>query len=198
MADDHFASVSPDALYKHREDALKAPGQIYTHFKGGIYRKLGRVKYQAGDFVPEQGDTLVIYEHIFPHEHSLFARTDKDFRQIVQKDEYAYEGHRFEHVPGTGVLSNIVDAELKCQCSAYGHRFHFEFDDADIEYPYVSVETHLECLSGFWGRVADAFRYVFGQKKFMGNFIGVHLDEKELVKLQKFVNTAVDKIQKRL
>lgn len=31
-------------LYRTREEALAAPGEIYQHFKGGVYRLIERFK----------------------------------------------------------------------------------------------------------------------------------------------------------
>ncbi len=61
-------------LYPTEAEALAATGEIYRHFKGGIYRLVMRgVK---------DSDTLedgVIYEQLWPHEHRFWYRHESSF-----------------------------------------------------------------------------------------------------------------------
>ena len=188
-------SVNPHAVYHSREDALAAPGAIYDHFKGGIYRKLGRFVYQEGEFVPAQGDIMVAYEHIYPHEHGLFIRTDKDFRQTVEKPEYNYKGKRFRLVKaGQAEFTNL---NVGCICHSPDHSIKFEIDLEDMEYPYVYVTPYITTHDNIFKRIATAFKYVFGNKPGLGSFENVLVSEKDLLALKVFVDSAVDKITKR-
>lgn len=188
-------SVNPNALYHHRDDALAAPGAIYDHFKGGIYRKLGKFIYQEGEFVPQQGDVMVAYEHLYPHEHSLFIRTDKDFRQTVKKPEFGYEGKRFRLVKAGE--AEFTHLDLGCDCHAPEHSIKFDVDMEDMDYPYVYVTPYLTTHDNIWKRLVTAFKYVFTNKKGLGQFDNVILREKDLLALKVFVDSAVDKITKR-
>lgn len=188
-------SVNPLALYHHRDDALAAPGAIYDHFKGGIYRKLGRFVYQEGDFVPKQGDLMVAYEHIYPHEHGMFVRTDKDFRQTVDKPDYNYKGKRFRLVKAGP--SEFTTLDLGCQCHSPNHSLKFDIDLEDMEYPYVYVTPFISTHDNFFKRIATAFKYVFSNKPGLGSFENVLLKEKDLLSLKDFIDSAVDKITKR-
>lgn len=48
------------------EEALKVA--THRHYKGGLYRVLGEATHS------ETGDILVVYEHLWPHEQSLWVR----------------------------------------------------------------------------------------------------------------------------
>lgn len=83
-------------LYATAEEALASTGAIYTHIKkGGIYRRIGELKY-AGDLAAEllEGVMLAGYEHLWPHEHSFFARPDFEFIEVVRTQHG--EHRRFE------------------------------------------------------------------------------------------------------
>ena len=61
-------------LFKTREEALAAPGEIYHHYKGGIYRLVQRdVKHT------ETGEIGVMYEHLWPHNHGFWFRPQEMF-----------------------------------------------------------------------------------------------------------------------
>lgn len=66
--------------YKTIEDALLAPGMIYLHYKGGVYRALGVAKHT------ETKELMVVYEHLWPHEHSYFVRPQEMFFDTVEVD----------------------------------------------------------------------------------------------------------------
>jgi hypothetical protein len=65
------------SLFKNKLAALSAPGKIYTHYKGGIYRVLYQdVKHTKDDSV---NGRLVVYEHLWPNSHQIYARPHEMF-----------------------------------------------------------------------------------------------------------------------
>lgn len=51
--------------YKTKEEALAAGGEIFTHYKGGVYRLLAEIGGSYDD--PEYDDvTYVLYERLWP------------------------------------------------------------------------------------------------------------------------------------
>lgn len=76
-------------LFDSIGDAINAPGLVYAHWKGGIYRLLTLVKAPAAlpDTLPLKetwegprpaGD-LVVYEHLWPHAHQYYVRSAAEF-----------------------------------------------------------------------------------------------------------------------
>lgn len=62
-------------LYTTREEALNAPGEVYEHYKGGIYRI-----HMRGVRDSEQHEERgVVYEHLWPHDHDFWFRLEKSF-----------------------------------------------------------------------------------------------------------------------
>lgn len=61
-------------LYTTKEEAYAAPGEIYQHYKGGVYRVL-----QRGVKNTETGELGVLYEHLWPHEHTVYWRPEGIF-----------------------------------------------------------------------------------------------------------------------
>lgn len=64
--------------YKLEGNALNAKGEVYRHYKGGIYRKL----FEAID--TDTGGVDIVYEHLWPHEHGYFTRSKEEFEGIVE------------------------------------------------------------------------------------------------------------------
>lgn len=76
-------------LYPTRDAALNAPGRVYLHFKGGVYRLLTYVR--AAEPLPDverltetweggrPAEDLVIYEHLWPHGHQHYVRPAAEF-----------------------------------------------------------------------------------------------------------------------
>lgn len=61
-------------LFKTKEGAYAAPGEIYQHYKGGVYRLVQRdVKHT------ETGEIGVMYEHLWPHNHGFWFRPQEMF-----------------------------------------------------------------------------------------------------------------------
>lgn len=63
--------------YRLEGNALKAKGEVYRHYKGGIYRKL----FEATN--TETGELDVVYEHLWPHQHGYFTRPKSEFEDTV-------------------------------------------------------------------------------------------------------------------
>ena len=63
-----------ESLFTSEQEALVAPGEIYRHYKGGIYRLIGRNAKHS-----ETGEVGVIYEHLWPHEHGYWFRAQEMF-----------------------------------------------------------------------------------------------------------------------
>jgi hypothetical protein len=61
-------------LHKTKNEALAAPGEIYQHYKGGVYRLVRRDVQHT-----ETGEIGVLYEHLWPHEHGFWFRPQKMF-----------------------------------------------------------------------------------------------------------------------
>ena len=74
----------PDPLYPTREAAILAPGDVYVHKDGGVYRRLGDFMY-AGNGA-DDGKTCHLYEHLFPHKHGVYGRPADEFNSRVETD----------------------------------------------------------------------------------------------------------------
>ena len=66
--------MNGNLLFKTEEGALSAPGEIYKHYKGGVYRLLAR-----GVSHSETGEIGVVYEHLWPHPHKYLYRPQEMF-----------------------------------------------------------------------------------------------------------------------
>lgn len=56
------------ALYDSREEALDAYGEIYVHYKGGIYRALDTALHT------EDQKEVMVYEHLWPNAYGMYVR----------------------------------------------------------------------------------------------------------------------------
>ncbi len=63
-----------ESLYKTEAEALSAPGEIYKHYKGGVYRLVQRGVVHCDTHEPG-----VLYEHLWPHVHQFWYRPESDF-----------------------------------------------------------------------------------------------------------------------
>lgn len=61
-------------LFQTEKEALAAPGEIYKHYKGGVYRLVER-----GVRHSETGEIGVLYEHLWPHDHGFWFRPEELF-----------------------------------------------------------------------------------------------------------------------
>lgn len=69
-------------LYPTKEEAYAAPGEIYQHYKGGVYRLV-----QCDVKHTETGEMGVVYEHLWPHNHTFFFRPQEMFFGKNEKGE---------------------------------------------------------------------------------------------------------------
>ena len=72
--------AGPEPLYPTREAALAAPGEVYAHRKGGVYRVVGRFMWANSG--PQDEKEALLYEHLFPNAHALYGRTGDEFFEI--------------------------------------------------------------------------------------------------------------------
>lgn len=86
-----FGTVVPETLplYTSREDAYAAEGEVYQHYKGGVYRLLDHRVVDS-----KTGSLGVLYEHLFPHKHGYFFRPRSMFFQELPPE--AGGGPRFK------------------------------------------------------------------------------------------------------
>lgn len=73
------------ALYESEEDALNAYGDVYRHYKGGIYRALDIARHT------ETQELMVVYEHLWPHEHGIFVRPQEMFFGYLDDGKRRFE-----------------------------------------------------------------------------------------------------------
>lgn len=69
-------------LFASKEEALIAPGEIYQHYKGGVYRLV-----QRGVRHSETGEIGVLYEHLWPHDHGFWFRPEELFFGTLENGE---------------------------------------------------------------------------------------------------------------
>ena len=74
---------------------------------------------------------------------------------------------------------------LICQCSSLEHQVTFSWfgNDADGD---VYMEVHLAPL-GFWERVVNGIKYIFGHRSKYGDFDDMILKKEDAWKLEKIV-----------
>ena len=61
-------------LFATEAEALAADGEIYKHYKGGVYRLV-----QRGVRHSESMEEGVLYEHLWPHDHGFWFRPTELF-----------------------------------------------------------------------------------------------------------------------
>ncbi len=69
-------------LFDTEEEALRAEGEIYKHYKGGVYRLIKR-----GVRHSETLEVGVLYEHLWPHDHGLWFRPESLFFGTLESGE---------------------------------------------------------------------------------------------------------------
>lgn len=75
-------SMDQAPLYGTKEQALAAPGEIYQHYKGGVYRLI-----QKGVQHSERLEAGVFYEHLWPHAHGYWYRPESVFFGTLENGE---------------------------------------------------------------------------------------------------------------
>jgi hypothetical protein len=71
-----------EPLYTTEAEALHAPGEIYRHFKGGIYRIV-----QRGVKDSETLEPGIVYEHLWPRAHAFWYRPESSFFSKLDNGE---------------------------------------------------------------------------------------------------------------
>lgn len=69
-------------LFESKEEALNATGEIYQHYKGGVYRLVQRDVIHS-----ETNEVGVLYEHLWPHKHGYFFRPQDMFFENLPSGE---------------------------------------------------------------------------------------------------------------
>lgn len=73
-------------LYDTKEQALAATGEIYQHYKGGVYRLVHK-----GVRHSETLETGVVYEHLWPHAHGYWYRPESMFFGTIANGERRFK-----------------------------------------------------------------------------------------------------------
>ncbi len=73
-------------LYDTKEQALAATGEIYQHYKGGVYRLVHK-----GVRHSETLETGVMYEHLWPHAHGYWYRPESIFFGTLENGEQRFK-----------------------------------------------------------------------------------------------------------
>ncbi len=84
-------------LYPTEAEALAAPGEVYRHYKGGIYRLLFK-----GVLHTENKELGVVYEHLHPNPPGVYFRPQDMFFGL---NEHGIQ--RFVLVPKTPVTAAV-------------------------------------------------------------------------------------------
>lgn len=174
----------PDSLYKNETEALAAPGDIYRHYKGGIYREFFLATV-ASDL--KEGDEVVVYEHLYPNEHGFFVRSDTEFSGNVVKTDCSQPRFRFvpkNQWPGYNV------SRFDCSCHSDEHSFALKYDKDEI-FPTVYMTPYLHTDENFFQRIWYALKYIFTNKQGKGGYVETHLKEPDILKMRDVLNTAL-------
>ena len=73
-------------LFRTEAEALKAEGEIFKHYKGGVYRLI-----QRGVRHSETLETGVVYEHLWPHAHGFWFRPETIFFSRLPNGEFRFK-----------------------------------------------------------------------------------------------------------
>ncbi len=76
------ALIMETSLFESEEEALNASGEIYKHYKGGVYRLVARDVRHS-----ETGEIGVVYEHLWPHDHKYWFRPQEMFFGTLESGE---------------------------------------------------------------------------------------------------------------
>lgn len=69
-------------MFATEAEALAAEGDIYKHYKGGVYRLVRR-----GVKNSETLEVGVLYEHLWPHDHGIWWRPEELFFGKLENGE---------------------------------------------------------------------------------------------------------------
>ncbi|MDP3987215.1 MAG: hypothetical protein Q8P81_03260 [Nanoarchaeota archaeon] len=78
---------------------------------------------------------------------------------------------------------------VECQCFSPEHvtRFMFNVEDGEIY-----METFLDFYKGFFGRLWDGIKHIFGHRSMYGHFDGAVLSMEEAIDLRDKLDTFID------
>ena len=78
------------------------------------------------------------------------------------------------------------ELRLSCDCNDLEHSIYL-FSDRDPEYKRVYVYVHLSPVFGFFKRVSNGLKYMFGHRSRFGDFSEISLDDDEIRKYIDFL-----------
>lgn len=78
MRNGAIASMAETPLYPTKEAAYAAEGEIYQHYKGGVYRVIERNVRHS-----ETEEIGILYEHLWPHDRVVWFRPESSFNDIL-------------------------------------------------------------------------------------------------------------------
>lgn len=76
-----------ELLGKSDEELLRlAPEATHQHYKGGLYRHIGKARdADTGEYVlGKDGFARISYEHVFPYDREPWLRDHTDFHGLVK------------------------------------------------------------------------------------------------------------------
>ncbi len=80
--DESITMNTGNPLFATEAEALAAEGEVYKHYKGGVYRLV-----KKGILDCESIEPGVLYEHLWPHRHDFWYRSEKDFFSTLESGE---------------------------------------------------------------------------------------------------------------
>ena len=82
-------------------------------------------------------------------------------------------------------MKNDNEFLFLCECSSCEHQFIVRWDNDDKE---VYISIHLANYLGFWKRLLEGIKYIFGHKCRYGQFDEIILRKEDADNLQKIVD----------
>ena len=83
--------------------------------------------------------------------------------------------------------------KIECWCHSPYHVIHF-YEDLDEENkPCLSFELMINPMLGFFGRIKDALKYIFGYKKYCGPFDCWDLSSEDLIRIKTMIENVQNK-----
>lgn len=83
----------------------------HQHYKGGLYRVLGRGKHT------ETNEPVVLYQHLFPYEQKLYVRPEKMFDELIDVTR-----PRFREISRPETPEDVIKSEWHKAVSDFGLR----------------------------------------------------------------------------
>jgi hypothetical protein len=80
-----------------------APDATHQHFKGGLYRFLGKAKdADTGEYlIGKDGEPRVAYLHCYPYDREVWVRDSSEFYGMVGHNGDSLGQPRFRQIEGT-------------------------------------------------------------------------------------------------